>query len=381
MPEWLSTLIGPVASVGNNLLNRIFGLSKAEREQNSFNAFEAQKSRDWQESLFHQGNAFNAAEAEKNRQFQADQAATQYQRGVADMQAAGLNPALAYGQGGASAMSGASASAAAAPGAAQASGSGRGIQSSLSEMLQAMAFSKQLKQMDAEIAKTDSETFMNQMNAKLAGANAGLAESALRVADVKNQMELRQMSSALQNDQVRRELDRAHISQAEAETLLARNNAMIAEADARSRSDLNAAELRLRIAEERLKYNQSSEVLQHIEKMRAECAELYQRCILEAAESGKMDAETQNYYIQNDILKYDRDKKRFEVDHQNADRVWNKVSMVTGMVRDLGVGIGSAVSPFKFGASAPASQLSSPSRNISPQLYDQYNRMVISTRN
>lgn len=355
MPEWLSSILGGSAGIFNNVLNRVLGLSRAEREQNEFNAFEAQKSRDFQESLFQRGNDFNAQQAQLNRDFQA----SQYQTAVKDMRAAGINPAMAVG--GVSGLSGASATAASAPSAAQASGNGRGVQSNLSEVLQAAMFSRTIKQMDAEIAKTDSEAFVNQMNAKLAGANAGLAESALRVADVKNDLELRQMSSALHNDEVRRALDKAHISQSEAETLLTRNNAMIAAADAKTRADLNAAELRLRLAEERLKYNQSAEVLQHITKMKAECAELYQRCILEAAEAGKMDAETQNYYVQNDILQYDREKKHFEVVHQNADRVWNKVSMVTGMIRDVGSGVGNLVSPFKFGTignPAPAVQSS-----------------------
>lgn len=149
-----------------------------------------------------EANAFTAAEAQKQRDWESEMSNTSYQRQVADMRAAGVNPAMAMsGSAGASTPSGASA-ASVAP-------SGAGL--SMSDLMQLL-----MAPLQAKLMKSQAQQARDQGKAALinAGANVTNAETGQGNLDVNRQnaetarfrAETERMAAEVEN-----ELRRSHI--------------------------------------------------------------------------------------------------------------------------------------------------------------------------
>lgn len=119
-----------------------------------------------------QNNAFNAAQAADNRNFQYMMSNTAFQRATKDMAAAGINPMVAFSQGGASTPSGSSASAANAQKMEDALGRG------VSSAVDSLRLKNERQRMELEGARLKNETKGVEADARYKAA-AAVTQSAV----------------------------------------------------------------------------------------------------------------------------------------------------------------------------------------------------------
>lgn len=142
-------------------------------------------------------NKTNMDIAQNQMNFQQQMSNTSYQRAVQDMQAAGLNPMLAYAQGGATTPSGATTQVQ--------NKLGAGVQAYQQSQATSSAAAlqrEQLKTIDPNIQNTQSQTMLNSANAALSAANAKKVEAETANAIAQNPVLLKtieQMQAQIEN--------------------------------------------------------------------------------------------------------------------------------------------------------------------------------------
>lgn len=113
-----------------------------------------------------------AAQAQQAEQFQKEQTDTAYQRGMADMKKAGLNPILAYSQGGASSAAGQQAQVTNVGDAAV-----RGFSEGVGSAKESMLAKAQVDNVMASTAASKASAVSSLASAKLASSNAATADA------------------------------------------------------------------------------------------------------------------------------------------------------------------------------------------------------------
>lgn len=143
------SVVGSVADVVGGAASA-YSAYQSTAQTNEANIEQARQQMQFQREQADRAQAFSAAQIQQQREYETSMSNTSYQRAIGDMQAAGLNPMLAYHQGGAST-----------PASPAASGvvGGPGAKADIAnEGMAAISTAFQFERQRAEIERADAET-------------------------------------------------------------------------------------------------------------------------------------------------------------------------------------------------------------------------------
>lgn len=208
-----------------------------------------------------EANDFSAQQAQLNRDFQQEMSSTAYQRQISDMQAAGVNPALALGG---------TASGASTPSGSAASSASPAPAMSMSDIMAIAMLPAQMKMLDQQVKGVELENAQREIDLSFLSQEkiTALNYTAAQIADIRDMIRTRE---------VERRLKESGISQNEANTALFVQQALATAIDNKTRDELNQAMLAYRAAETAYTEQRTEESKKNMDVMAAQVSELYSR--------------------------------------------------------------------------------------------------------